>query len=179
MKCLDILLTYVNSYKCYLIIPLKCPFLWVSLFYYSLHSLIMYINSNQSSLHPHHTMFFFFFVLFQEKAITPSESFLFPDTDWLIGNHSDELTPWIPVIAARPVIRTHNLTQKLKCHLLFSHWNYIMGFESMCERMPPSHTPFPNAYVCWISYVMHEMTTWWQRWTKLLNQISFTFFVKL
>ncbi|KAI9543416.1 hypothetical protein NQZ68_012066 [Dissostichus eleginoides] len=39
--------------------------------------------------------------LLEEKAITPSESFLFPDTDWLIGNHSDELTPWIPVIAAR------------------------------------------------------------------------------
>ncbi|XP_006810330.2 probable tRNA (uracil-O(2)-)-methyltransferase [Neolamprologus brichardi] len=36
-----------------------------------------------------------------EKAITPSESFLFLGTDWLIGNHSDELTPWIPVIAAR------------------------------------------------------------------------------
>ncbi|XP_070786079.1 probable tRNA (uracil-O(2)-)-methyltransferase [Enoplosus armatus] len=39
--------------------------------------------------------------LLEEKAITPSESFLFPATDWLIGNHSDELTPWIPVIAAR------------------------------------------------------------------------------
>lgn len=25
----------------------------------------------------------------------------YPDVDWLIGNHSDELTPWIPVIAAR------------------------------------------------------------------------------
>nr|XP_054603774.1 probable tRNA (uracil-O(2)-)-methyltransferase [Nothobranchius furzeri] len=37
----------------------------------------------------------------EEKAITPSGSFLFPATDWLIGNHSDELTPWIPVIAAR------------------------------------------------------------------------------
>ncbi|KAM6909370.1 putative tRNA (uracil-O(2)-)-methyltransferase [Xenentodon cancila] len=39
--------------------------------------------------------------LLEEKAITPSEDFLFPETDWLIGNHSDELTPWIPVIAAR------------------------------------------------------------------------------
>ncbi|XP_059211116.1 probable tRNA (uracil-O(2)-)-methyltransferase [Centropristis striata] len=39
--------------------------------------------------------------LLEEKAITPSESFLFPATDWLIGNHSDELTPWIPIIAAR------------------------------------------------------------------------------
>ncbi|XP_078598056.1 putative tRNA (uracil-O(2)-)-methyltransferase isoform X2 [Branchiostoma floridae x Branchiostoma japonicum] len=37
----------------------------------------------------------------QEEPITPSDSCLFPDSDWLIGNHSDELTPWIPVIAAR------------------------------------------------------------------------------
>lgn len=48
----------------------------------------------------------FFSLLFQEKAITPGESFLFPGTDWLIGNHSDELTPWISVIAARRVINT-------------------------------------------------------------------------
>lgn len=26
---------------------------------------------------------------------------MFPNTDWIIGNHSDELTPWIPVIAAK------------------------------------------------------------------------------
>ncbi|XP_069712501.1 probable tRNA (uracil-O(2)-)-methyltransferase isoform X4 [Phaenicophaeus curvirostris] len=37
----------------------------------------------------------------EESAIMPGDSHLFPDTDWLIGNHSDELTPWIPVIAAR------------------------------------------------------------------------------
>ncbi|XP_026928007.1 probable tRNA (uracil-O(2)-)-methyltransferase isoform X2 [Acinonyx jubatus] len=37
----------------------------------------------------------------EEGAITPSDETLFPDVDWLIGNHSDELTPWIPVIAAR------------------------------------------------------------------------------
>ncbi|XP_074396557.1 putative tRNA (uracil-O(2)-)-methyltransferase [Zonotrichia albicollis] len=36
-----------------------------------------------------------------EATIIPGDSHLFPDTDWLIGNHSDELTPWIPVIAAR------------------------------------------------------------------------------
>lgn len=39
--------------------------------------------------------------LLEETAITPGDEFLFPSTDWLIGNHSDELTPWIPVIAAR------------------------------------------------------------------------------
>ncbi|XP_051897365.1 probable tRNA (uracil-O(2)-)-methyltransferase [Pristis pectinata] len=37
----------------------------------------------------------------EECTITPSDDFLFPDVDWLIGNHSDELTPWIPVVAAR------------------------------------------------------------------------------
>ncbi|XP_039607553.1 probable tRNA (uracil-O(2)-)-methyltransferase isoform X1 [Polypterus senegalus] len=37
----------------------------------------------------------------EECAIIPSDSFLFPNFDWLIGNHSDELTPWIPVIASR------------------------------------------------------------------------------
>ncbi|XP_018615090.2 putative tRNA (uracil-O(2)-)-methyltransferase [Scleropages formosus] len=37
----------------------------------------------------------------EERAITPSDTCLFPNTDWLIGNHSDELTPWIPVLCAR------------------------------------------------------------------------------
>ncbi|XP_076363101.1 putative tRNA (uracil-O(2)-)-methyltransferase isoform X2 [Tachypleus tridentatus] len=37
----------------------------------------------------------------KEMTITPSDKYLFPEYDWLIGNHSDELTPWIPVIAAR------------------------------------------------------------------------------
>ncbi|KAJ0180691.1 hypothetical protein K1T71_004095 [Dendrolimus kikuchii] len=37
----------------------------------------------------------------EEKTVTPSDDCLFPDIDWIIGNHSDELTPWIPVIAAK------------------------------------------------------------------------------
>ncbi|XP_074031369.1 probable tRNA (uracil-O(2)-)-methyltransferase isoform X1 [Leptinotarsa decemlineata] len=35
----------------------------------------------------------------QVGTVLPSS--LFPDCTWLIGNHSDELTPWIPVIALR------------------------------------------------------------------------------
>ncbi len=34
-------------------------------------------------------------------SLTPSDATRFPEFDWLIGNHSDELTPWIPVISAR------------------------------------------------------------------------------
>ncbi|KAM5339328.1 putative tRNA (uracil-O(2)-)-methyltransferase [Glossophaga mutica] len=41
----------------------------------------------------------------EESAITPSDETLFPDVDWVIGNHSDELTAWIPVIAARSSYR--------------------------------------------------------------------------
>ena len=37
----------------------------------------------------------------QERSIVPSDANLFPDCDWLLGNHSDELTPWIPMMAAR------------------------------------------------------------------------------
>lgn len=35
------------------------------------------------------------------KPVVPSDETLFPKADWLIGNHSDELTLWIPVFAAR------------------------------------------------------------------------------
>lgn len=37
----------------------------------------------------------------REIAIVPSDENLFSDVDWIIGNHSDELSPWIPVISAR------------------------------------------------------------------------------
>jgi len=34
-----------------------------------------------------------------EQAIVPSLQTKFQDVDWILGNHSDELTPWIPVFA--------------------------------------------------------------------------------
>ena len=57
----------------------------------------------------------------QEREITPRDSSLDPSADWLIGNHSDELTPWIPVMAARTSLScnffllpccTHDFTAK-------------------------------------------------------------------
>ena len=38
--------------------------------------------------------------ILREEIIQPNK-ISFPDYNWLIGNHSDELTPWIPLIAAR------------------------------------------------------------------------------
>uniref|UniRef100_A0A182RJN8 tRNA (uracil-O(2)-)-methyltransferase n=1 Tax=Anopheles funestus TaxID=62324 RepID=A0A182RJN8_ANOFN len=39
------------------------------------------------------------------ETLVPSNASLFPTIDWIIGNHSDELSPWIPVIAARSSYR--------------------------------------------------------------------------
>jgi Predicted AdoMet-dependent methyltransferase len=36
----------------------------------------------------------------KHEKIDP-QTFMCKDVDWIIGNHSDELTPWIPAIAAR------------------------------------------------------------------------------
>lgn len=58
-------------------------------------------GSPGSGARPLDTRPFLLFCVFQEWAVTPNDQTLFPDVDWLIGNHSDELTPWIPVIAAR------------------------------------------------------------------------------
>lgn len=40
------------------------------------------------------------FVKLEVETIIPSKNYVLKDVDWIIGNHSDELTPWIPVIAA-------------------------------------------------------------------------------
>ena len=47
-----------------------------------------------------------------EKTINPSLE-IYPDCDWLIGNHSDELSPWIPIIA-----RKSANTSKLECNFI-------------------------------------------------------------
>lgn len=94
---------------------------------------------------------FWCLLLFQEKAITPGESCLFPGTDWLIGNHSDELTPWIPVIAARRVISRHNLTQQLKCQLISPIGNIIMDvWLWVCEYV----CVFVGSLVCVCDHLM-------------------------
>jgi len=35
----------------------------------------------------------------EDRAVLPDDTF--PDVEWILGNHTDELTPWIPIIAAR------------------------------------------------------------------------------
>lgn len=80
------------------------------------------------------------------KALLPSAENLFPEYDWIIGNHSDELTPWIPVIAARSSYHTryfvlpccfHDFDQKFseKSHGLSqyrTYLNYIRDIGKVC-----------------------------------------------
>lgn len=41
------------------------------------------------------------------ETIIPTNKSIFPEIDWILGNHSDELSPWIPVIAARNNFKTN------------------------------------------------------------------------
>lgn len=44
-------------------------------------------------------------ILLQVGTVTPN--LVFPSSTWIIGNHSDELTPWIPVIALKSSPKTN------------------------------------------------------------------------
>ena len=37
----------------------------------------------------------------REQAVEAGLETAWPGKDWLLGNHSDELTPWLPIMAAR------------------------------------------------------------------------------
>ena len=41
----------------------------------------------------------------QVFTLTPTEETEFLEYDWLLGNHSDELTPWIPVMSLQSSVR--------------------------------------------------------------------------
>ncbi|XP_043825507.1 probable tRNA (uracil-O(2)-)-methyltransferase isoform X2 [Dromiciops gliroides] len=72
----------------------------------------------------------------EESAIRPNDSYLFPDVDWLIGNHSDELTPWIPLIAASR--RQSKKTQYREYLDFIKEVGFTCGFqvEEDCLRIP-------------------------------------------
>jgi tRNASer (uridine44-2'-O)-methyltransferase len=77
----------------------------------------------------------------EERSIVPSDANLFPETDWLIGNHSDELTPWIPLIAARS-------SYNAKFFVLPCCPHDFIGRYSR-----PS--PHKSQYRCYLDYVAH------------------------
>ena len=45
-----------------------------------------------------------------------------PETAWLIGNHSDELTPWIPLLSARLVLCSSPHLPALLHWASAAHW---------------------------------------------------------
>ncbi len=44
-------------------------------------------------------------------------AFRFPGVDWILGNHSDELTPWIPVMACLSGMFMNRAECKAACRL--------------------------------------------------------------
>lgn len=53
----------------------------------------------------------------------PSNHLGFPEANWLIGNHSDELTPWLPILAVRSSERCRVFTIPCCSFSLFQKFN--------------------------------------------------------
>ncbi len=92
---------------------------------------------------------------------------LFPDYDWLIGNYSKELTPWIPIIAARSSYDCNFFLLPRRCSHDFvgkfvrssktgnqysSYLNYVGEIVKTCGFVPEQDTlRIPSAKrVCYI-----------------------------
>ncbi|CAL1542770.1 unnamed protein product [Lymnaea stagnalis] len=88
------------------------------------------------------------------ETISPSADHLYPECDWIIGNHSDELTPWIPVIAARSsyeccffvlpcchhdFVGKFGVSEKGKSRYE-SYLDYVKEIVSFCGFLPESDT---------------------------------------
>ena len=68
-----------------------------------------------------------------EEAVKPENHF--DNIDWILGNHTDELTPWIPVIAARSKA---NFWLLPCCFFdFFSKWNNDGKSSSQVRRFDP------------------------------------------
>lgn len=63
-------------------------------------------------------------------TVTPDTSF--PESTWIIGNHSDELTPWIPVMALRSSEKTNFFVLPC-CPYDFSGQKYIRENTSVSQ----------------------------------------------
>ncbi|CAG5118913.1 unnamed protein product, partial [Candidula unifasciata] len=90
----------------------------------------------------------------QEKTVSPSGDHLYPGYDWIVGNHSDELTPWVPVIAARSSYKTSffllpccphdftgkfNITEKGKSRYA-SYMDYVKDIIEHCGFVAETDT---------------------------------------
>jgi tRNASer (uridine44-2'-O)-methyltransferase len=73
-------------------------------------------------------------------------SAVYPEHDWLIGNHSDELTPWIPIMAAKSSHKCrffvlpccpfdlHGRFQRVRSGAAQYH-EYLMRVRSICTEL--------------------------------------------
>jgi tRNASer (uridine44-2'-O)-methyltransferase len=75
-----------------------------------------------------------------ERAVDPRTD-TFEDCDWLIGNHSDELSPWLPIIANRSTTMNCNLFLIPCCFFDFNK-----KFDKKCDKK--------SRYDTYVDYLM-------------------------
>jgi tRNASer (uridine44-2'-O)-methyltransferase len=87
-------------------------------------------------------------VKLHEKTIDAQTS-TYPDCDWLIGNHSDELSPWLPIIAHKTTIE-----RKSDCNFVLIPC-CLFDFYSKFEAKSKNHSRF-DTYVGFLENVANE-----------------------
>lgn len=109
--------------------------------------------NKDSYLPVHYTTKWLISIHWQVCSLTPNDSTVFPEYDWLIGNHSDELTPWIPVMASRSSFTTryfvlpccaHDFNKKVLGWWLVT-WEeglHVWGSKQVLTRPCPSLKQF-------------------------------------
>lgn len=80
-------------------------------------------------------------------TVTPDSNCFFPDADWIIGNHSDELTPWIPVFAAR---------SSLSCNFFLLP---CCAYEFSGQRFQRRNSSVSvyNDYISYVNYICENL----------------------
>lgn len=89
----------------------------------------------------------------------PSETIAFTEFDWLLGNHSDELTPWLPVMALQSSIErgSHRLATRfwvLPC-CPFSFWGKFQREKFNSSGSNSSSSSNQSRYAEYLRFVAH------------------------
>ena len=85
-------------------------------------------------------------VRLEERTITAGLDTIFPGVDWILGNHSDELTPWIPVFASLSGPNTNYWL--LPC--------CPFNFTAKYQRKDAAKSVFRD-YLDWISHIGQQI----------------------
>ncbi|VEL26892.1 unnamed protein product [Protopolystoma xenopodis] len=92
--------------------------------------------------------------IFREEVILPTSCSGFADVNWLIGNHSDELTPWLPVLALRSNIMCNVFVIPCCPFSLYQKYDpSVVHWSSMSNSINANGTRLKSRYWAYLDYI--------------------------